>query len=72
MMDDESIDLNQFDISMAPEAKVKTGIISAALGVVVGVVAYVLATQTTKGTVNAIKVLMNDQFDIQMREDDDG
>lgn len=68
---DEPIDLNHFDFSMAPEAKVKTGIISAVLGAVVAVVAYALATRTTEGTVSAIKVLMNDAFDIQLKEDND-
>lgn len=68
---DESVDLNHFDISMAPEAKAKTAIVSAVLGAVVGVVAYVLATRTTEGTVNAVKALMNNAFDIQLKEDGD-
>lgn len=70
-MDDESVDLNHFDISMAPEAKTKTAIVSAVLGAVVGVVAYILTTRTTEGTVNAVKVLINGAFDIQMKEDND-
>lgn len=71
-MDDELVDLNDFDFSMAPEAKTKAAVISVVVGAVVGVITYSITRLTAESSMQAIKDLMSGMFDIKRKEEDDG
>lgn len=61
----DELETAAFDIRMAPEAKVKLGLISLVLGGVVSIATYLITTRISQTTIEAANTLFEDVFETQ-------
>lgn len=54
--------------SMASEAKVKTGLVSIALGAAVSAITYLIARKVTDSTLGGVEVLLTELYDVQLKD----
>jgi hypothetical protein len=72
MDNNEVINLEMYDFGMTTQGKVSAAIMSGLLGAAVACFSYVIVTKTTEQTVDSVKVLMDDAFEIRQKVGEDG
>lgn len=72
MENNEVVDLAMYDFGMTTQGKVSAAVMSGLLGAAVACFTYLVVTKTTEQTVDSVKVLMNDAFEIRQKVGDDG
>lgn len=55
-------------LNIAQEGKIKTGLVSIALGAAVSVATYLIARKVTDSTLDGVEILLTEMYDVSLKD----